>query len=193
MLIFTRYSIIIAVLLLTAFSPAAVRADKTRENDPQFKSSLKRWQSFSEEKRQAIRARARGLTRGELEEYKQKLAAFKELPAEDQERMQRNHRHFHGLSESAQKKLRGRFARFSQLSEENRNALRQRCRGRGGANGANGHGGAQGANGHGRGRKNRTQESEDTQPGNGPGHRGIGPGGEDEEKDRQKGQGGGRR
>ncbi|MEW6358657.1 MAG: DUF3106 domain-containing protein [Planctomycetota bacterium] len=93
-----------------------------------YGENLRRWQGLSDEQRRAIRDRAETLTPGQLDELRRRLAEFKNLPHEDQERIRGNCRRFRGLRPAEKGNLEQGHARFMELPEEKKAELRRQFR-----------------------------------------------------------------
>lgn len=130
----TKIKMIIILLLSIPAIYAQEEANVTTnaiEDTPQvssvpadsYEENLKRWQSLSEEQRQAIRERIKNLTPEQIEELREKSARFRSMPQEEQEKIKTNYRKFKELPFKQKEMLRERYQRFKRLPDERRKEL----------------------------------------------------------------------
>ena len=78
------------------------------ESQGAYEENLKRWQSLSEEQRQAIREKAETLTPEQKNELKGRFAEFRSLSKDQQDKIRSNYQRFKNLSPEKRSKLKER-------------------------------------------------------------------------------------
>jgi hypothetical protein len=91
-----------------------------------YEEKLKRWQSLSEEEREAIREKARKLSPEQIKKLQKKFVEFRKLSKEEQDRIRANYQIFKGLSSKEKEVLRQRYEYFQKLPLEKRRELRHK-------------------------------------------------------------------
>jgi len=97
-------------------------------DESSYEENLKRWKSLSEEERQAIRQKVRGLNTDERKAIRRNAKEFRTRSIEDKGRMRNNYKRFRDLPEGHRKDLRNKVRRFHDLPKERRGEFRRKFR-----------------------------------------------------------------
>lgn len=106
--------------------PDAAQTENVSGNT--YEENRKRWQSLSEQERQAIRERAGRLSPGQIQQLRKASERFKGMPREEQDKIRGNYQKFNRLPPREREVLRERYKRFESLPPENREELRRKFR-----------------------------------------------------------------
>lgn len=126
------------IILILAFFPTVVvsvvfaQEDKSTSSNGAtanaYEENLRRWQSMSEEQREAIRQKVHALDSRQRETILENAKQFKQLPKEERSRIQGNFEKFKELPKEKKDLLRERGRRFEGLSPEQRAEMRRGIR-----------------------------------------------------------------
>ncbi|MFC1709892.1 hypothetical protein ACFL2J_07555 [Candidatus Omnitrophota bacterium] len=95
------------------------------ENADTYVDNLKRWQSFTEKQREAIRQKAKRLSMEQKEALRAKARQFKEMPKEEQERIRRNFQRFKNMPEAEKNILKRKHEIIRKFREAKKAGIRQ--------------------------------------------------------------------
>ena len=122
---------LIAVFIFVPFvsaqeEPGADVIQEEAESESTYDKNLERWQSLSEEQRQAIREKVETLTPEQKNRLKERSSKLRSLPKDQQDKIRNNYQRFKNLSPEKRNGLRERARRFRELPSERKEELRRK-------------------------------------------------------------------
>ncbi len=128
-----RYSLGLMLVLLIlggAYCLSYVWAQETSgtalSGDERYQANLRRWQSMTEEERQAIRNRAAGMSEEDRAALKEKVKEYRAMPEQDRQSLRENFQRFQALPPARRAALEEGSRGFRQLPPPKREEIRRR-------------------------------------------------------------------
>lgn len=100
-----------------------------------YEEKLKLWNSFSEEKKEAIRKKARSMPEKKFNQLKNNLSKIEKFTPEEQKRVRNNFQRMRNFAPTKKRRVRENFKRFQKLPQERKQFFRQQFRNRSGTAG----------------------------------------------------------
>ncbi|NLF97919.1 MAG: DUF3106 domain-containing protein [Candidatus Riflebacteria bacterium] len=117
---------LVLAALLAGGDIAAQNASETREiRKLSYEEKLARWNSMSEEQREAIRQKARSISEKKFKQLENNFERASNLEPAEQQRVKQNFGRIKQFKPQQQQKLRQRFQQFQRLPEERRQQFRR--------------------------------------------------------------------
>lgn len=130
----------IIILSLICLLLCGLKAEVLAENSSEtarlqamsFEEKLKLWNSFSDEKKEAIRNRARQMSEEKFRQLKDNFQKIEKLEPEEKQRVENNFKRLRGLEPGRQKQIFEKFRQFERLPVEKKRFYREKSGFRGG-------------------------------------------------------------
>lgn len=133
---FSKTLILLLICLVFCGLKAGVSAENSSETAKlsrmTFEEKLKLWNSFSEEKKEAIRKRAKQMSEQKFRQLKDNFQKIEKLEPEEKQRVENNFKRLRGLEPVRQKQIIEKFRRFEKLPVEKKHFYREKSGVRGG-------------------------------------------------------------
>jgi hypothetical protein len=124
---------IVGVCIILCQTPAVIHVQNASEalnlGSMSYEEKLKLWNSFSEEKKEAIRKKARGMSDKKFSQLKNNFQKIEKFAPEEQKRVRNNFQRMRKFAPKQRKRVRENFKRFQKLPNERKQFYRQRFRG----------------------------------------------------------------
>ncbi|MBU1109606.1 MAG: DUF3106 domain-containing protein [Candidatus Riflebacteria bacterium] len=115
------------VLIATGMPLYAQNASETKTiKESSYEEKLARWNSFSDEQKEAIRKRARTMSEKKFKQLENNYERIRSFEPVDQERVEENYGRMKQFKPQQQRVLKRKFERFQQLPQEQKQQFRRK-------------------------------------------------------------------
>ena len=125
-------AILVCICIVFCGSPAGIHAENASEaasiRAMSYEEKVKLWNSFSEEKKEAIRKKARGMSEKKFNQLKNNFNKVEKFAPDEQKRVHNNFMRMRKFQPKQRKRVKENFKRFQKLPQERKQFYRQQFR-----------------------------------------------------------------
>jgi hypothetical protein len=111
--------------VLCPVAQAQEAAASTQADEERYQANLRRWQSMSEEEREAVRQKAAAMPDEEKSALKEKVQQYRSLPEPERQALKENFKRYRALPQEQREALERKQREFRQLPPEKREQMRR--------------------------------------------------------------------
>lgn len=124
--------ILVCICIIFCGSLTAIHAENASEaaniRAMSHEEKLKLWNSFSEEKKEAIRKKARSMSEQKFKQLKNNFSKIEKFAPDEQQRVRNNFMRMRNFEPEQQKRVKENFRRFKKLPQEQKQFYRKQFR-----------------------------------------------------------------